>query len=165
MFRTIVIVLVLMTASLLGSRLIDESLRKPANETVAKQTPQRSADTRSVMIASENGHFATDGRVDGRPVAFIVDTGASQITLRASEADRLGYRTSAQDYVIRITTANGEGLAAPIELSMVEVGEISVRDVPALVVPDGALSVNLLGMSFLSRVHWTHERGQLVLEQ
>ena len=40
-----------------------------------------------------------------------------------------------------------------------------VRDVQALIVPDGALKVNLLGMSFLSRVRWTHERGRLVLEQ
>jgi aspartyl protease family protein len=47
----------------------------------------------------------------------------------------------------------------------VEVGEITVRDVTALVVPDAALNVNLLGMSFLSRVRWTQDRGQLVLEQ
>jgi aspartyl protease family protein len=40
-----------------------------------------------------------------------------------------------------------------------------VRDVPALVHPDESLGVNLLGMSFLSRLRWTHERGKLVLEQ
>jgi aspartyl protease family protein len=48
---------------------------------------------------------------------------------------------------------------------MVEVGDIMVRDIGALVVPDKALNVNLLGMSFLSRVRWTQERGRLVLEQ
>ena len=48
---------------------------------------------------------------------------------------------------------------------MVEVGNIVVRDLPALVSPDEALGVNLLGMSFLSRVRWTHERGKLILEQ
>ena len=47
----------------------------------------------------------------------------------------------------------------------VEVGDIVVRNVRALVHPDEALGVNLLGMSFLSRVRWTHERGKLVLEQ
>jgi aspartyl protease family protein len=45
------------------------------------------------------------------------------------------------------------------------VGDIIVRDVPALVHPDEALGVNLLGMSFLSRVRWTHDRGKLILEQ
>jgi hypothetical protein len=42
---------------------------------------------------------------------------------------------------------------------------IVVRDVPALVHSDEALGVNLLGMSFLSRVRWTHERGKLIIEQ
>jgi aspartyl protease family protein len=64
-----------------------------------------------------------------------------------------------------MSTANGEGRAARVDLNMVEVGDIIVRDVPALVVPDEALSVNLLGMTFLSRVRWAHEKGKLVLEQ
>jgi aspartyl protease family protein len=154
-----------MAASVYSVRLIEQSAPLQAKNTAAKPVPQKPADTRTVVIASENGHFAAEGRVDGRPIAFMVDTGASQITIRASEADRLGYRPRDEDYVVRISTANGEGRAARIELSMVEVGEIIVRDVPALVVPDEALGVNLLGMSFLSRVHWSHERGQLVLEQ
>jgi aspartyl protease family protein len=45
------------------------------------------------------------------------------------------------------------------------IGNIVVRDVPALVHPDEVLGVNLLGMSFLSRVRWTYERGRLVIEQ
>jgi aspartyl protease family protein len=52
-----------------------------------------------------------------------------------------------------------------VQLRTVEVGDILVRDVPAIVHADEGLSVNLLGMSFLSRVRWTHERGKLVLEQ
>jgi aspartyl protease family protein len=55
--------------------------------------------------------------------------------------------------------------AAPVQLGMVELGNIVVRDVRALVQAEEALSVNLLGMSFLSRVKFTHERGKLVLEQ
>ena len=52
-----------------------------------------------------------------------------------------------------------------MQLDRVEVNGITVRDVEALVVPDEALSDNLLGMSFLSRVKWSHDRGRLVLEQ
>jgi aspartyl protease family protein len=48
---------------------------------------------------------------------------------------------------------------------MVELGDIIVRDLPAIVIPDGSLGVNLLGMSFLSRVRWSHERGKLIIEQ
>ena len=103
--------------------------------------------------------------MDGRPISFIVDTGASHITLRESDAARLGYHPRDRDYVITIRTANGEGRAAPIDLRVVEIEDITVHDVRALVVPDDALSVNLLGMTFLSRIKWTHESGQLVLEQ
>jgi aspartyl protease family protein len=106
-----------------------------------------------------------EARVDGRRLDFLVDTGASQIALRASDAARLGFRPHERDYTIKLHTANGEGRAALVELNSVEVGDIVVRHLRALVVPDSALSVNLLGMSFLSRVRWTHDRGQLVLEQ
>jgi aspartyl protease family protein len=64
-----------------------------------------------------------------------------------------------------VNTANGVGRAARVELRTVEIGGIMVRDLPAFVHPDEALSVNLLGMSFLSKVRWTYERGKLVLEQ
>ena len=62
-------------------------------------------------------------------------------------------------------TANGVGKAAPVTLDRIEINGITVRDVRAVVVPDEALSTNLLGMSFLSRVKWSHDRGRLVLEQ
>jgi aspartyl protease family protein len=48
---------------------------------------------------------------------------------------------------------------------VVEISNIVVREVPALVHPDESLGVNLLGMSCLSRVRWTRERGKLILEQ
>jgi len=56
-------------------------------------------------------------------------------------------------------------MAAPVELNRVEIGDIIVRNVMALVLPDEALGQNLLGMSFLSRVHWQYQSGKLLLEQ
>jgi len=168
--RIVITVVVLIALSLFGVNVLNDTVVAPENDakTAAKLEPQKSPNprsTRSIAINAENGHFATDARVDGRPITFMVDTGASHITIRESEADRLGYHPSERDYVVRIHTANGEGRAARVELDTVVVGDIIVREVPALVVPDAALSVNLLGMSFLSRVKWMHERGQLVLEQ
>jgi aspartyl protease family protein len=95
----------------------------------------------------------------------MVDTGATLVALRESDAADLGYRPREGDYNVKISTANGEGRAARIELGTVEIGDITVRNVRALVLRDDALDVNLLGMSFLSRVRWTQERGELVLEQ
>jgi aspartyl protease family protein len=118
-----------------------------------------------VLKRGNGGHFWTDARVDGRRIEFVVDTGASTISLRESDAARLGVRPAQRDYTVKVNTANGISRAAPVLLRRVEIGDIAVRDVPALVHPDSALSVNLLGMTFLSKVRWTHDRGRLVLEQ
>jgi aspartyl protease family protein len=124
------------------------------------------ANSRSVTLTRGNGgHFWTDARVDGRRLELVVDTGASTIALRASDAARLGIHPSARDYNVKVSTANGMTKAALVQLRTVEIGNIVVRNVPALVHADDALGVNLLGMSFLSHVRWTHERGKLVLEQ
>jgi aspartyl protease family protein len=128
--------------------------------------PAGVSNSRTVTLSSGNdGHFRTDARVDGRRLELVVDTGASQIALRSGDAARLGIHPTPRDYTVKVATANGMTRAAPVELRTVEIGNIVVRDVRALVHPDEALGVNLLGMSFLSRVRWTHERGRLILEQ
>ena len=128
--------------------------------------PASVSNSRTVTLSrSSDGHFRTEARVDGRRLELVVDTGASQIALRASDAARLGIHPTPRDYNVRVSTANGITRAALIQLQRVEVEDIVVRDVAALVQPDEALGVNLLGMSFLSRVRWTHERGKLILEQ
>jgi aspartyl protease family protein len=121
---------------------------------------------RTVTLRSDQrGHFQVEARVEGRPIEFMVDTGASMIALRETAAARLGIHPAARDYTVRTQTANGVGRAARVMLNRIEIDGITVRDVEAFVVPDQQLAVNLLGMSFLSRVKWTHDRGRLVLEQ
>jgi aspartyl protease family protein len=135
----------------------------PAATAIAVPSPASAH--RLVIRAGEGGHFAVDGNVDGRLITFLVDTGASQIALRASDAERLGFFLQPRDFTTKVATANGVGRAALVQLGSVQVGSIVVRDVPALVTPDEALAVNLLGMSFLSRVRWSHDDGNLVIEQ
>jgi len=112
------------------------------------------------------GHFSVMGRVDGRDLSFTVDTGASVIALTAADAAQLGIHPDNSDYTMLIRTANGLVRAAPTTLGMVEIGNIMLRDVSAVILPDRALSENLLGMSFLSRLsHFDYSRGKMVLEQ
>jgi aspartyl protease family protein len=121
---------------------------------------------RGVTVSRDRyGHFAVEGRVDGRRVEFMVDTGASVVSLRESDAFRLGLRVAPRDYTARVSTANGTAYAAPVMLRSVDIGGIVVRDVRALVHPDRALKVNLLGMSYLGRVRFAHEHGRLVIER
>jgi aspartyl protease family protein len=123
--------------------------------------------SRSVTIPpGRNGHFEVEGRVDGRRLDFMVDTGASVIALTERDAASLGIHPAARDYTAAVNTANGTVRAAPVELNMVEIDDLTVRNVAAMVLPEGSLSGNLLGLSFLSRLHrFEYSGGKLVLEQ
>ena len=125
------------------------------------------AGRRSLSIPRDSrGHFAAEGRIDGQRIAFMVDTGASVIALNESSAARFGLRPSRNDYRATVATANGTVKAAPTRLAMVEVGGLIVRDVDAMVLPDEALSENLLGLSFLSKLRrFEYANGKMVLEQ
>jgi aspartyl protease family protein len=130
------------------------------------QPSQVSTGYRTVTIGSDSrGHFAVEARIDGRTIGLVVDTGASKVVLRETSAARLGIFPRVSEYTGRATTANGIAKFAPVRLDRIEIDGITVRDVDAAVMPDEALSDNLLGMTFLSRVKWTHDRGRLVLEQ
>ena len=130
-------------------------------ETVAQ------AGNRSLSIPRDGrGHFETEGRIDGQRIAFMVDTGASVVALNESSAARFGLRPARGDYKATVTTANGTIKAAPTRLAMVDIGGLVVRDVDAMVLPDDALSENLLGLSFLSKLRrFEYANGKMVLEQ
>ena len=170
MGRFIIFAVAVLAVGVLAARTIDRggAIKSPPSALAAGKidsAPDSPLWHTVTLSPGRDGHFWTEARVDGLRLELVVDTGASQIALRASDAARLGIHPTPRDYNIRVATANGVTLAASVELRMVEVGNIMVRNVPALVHPDEALGVNLLGMSFLSRVRWMHERGRLVLEQ
>jgi aspartyl protease family protein len=125
------------------------------------------AGSRATIVPRDaRGHFLVDARVDGRLINFMVDTGASVIALTVSDAARLGIHPAQRDFTVEVRTANGSVRAAPARLDKVEVGDLIVRDVAAVILPDGALSDNLLGLSFLSRLRrFEYSDGRLVLEQ
>ena len=123
--------------------------------------------TRSLSIPRDaRGHFATDGRIEGQRIRFMVDTGASVIALNEKSAAEFGLRPTPGQYTATVTTANGTVKAARVRIEMLDVGGLIVRDVDAMVLPDEALSENLLGLSFLSKLRrFEYANGQMVLEQ
>jgi len=135
--------------------------KSPAVETVGQ------SGLRSLSIPPDaRGHFQTEGRIDGQRIGFMVDTGASMIALNETSAARFGLRPSRGDYNATVTTANGTIKAARTRLAMVDIGGLVVRDVDAMVLPDEALSENLLGLSFLSKLkRFEYANGKMVLEQ
>src|SRR5262245_11150400 len=90
------------------------------------------AATRIVMAAGSGGHYFTEGTINGRPVRFVVDTGATFVSLAQSEADRIGldYKKGRRSMT---ATANGAVPAYVVTLDAVRVGDVTVHGVEAMV--------------------------------
>ena len=106
----------------------------------------------TVLRRSASGHFEAMGAVNGMPVRFLVDTGASRVVLPYETAARAGLDMDALRFTQAVNTANGVTYTAPVRLNSVTVGALSVADVPAFVAQQGDLDGALLGMSFLNRL-------------
>jgi aspartyl protease family protein len=151
-----------------AARYLDRTaLQQPARAASVQPEVRQATSSRSLTLDSgRDGHFPLEARIEGRRIDFIVDTGASLVVLRESDAAQIGVRPMRSDYTAIVSTANGKIKAAPFKLDRIEVGGITVYDVPALVLPDEALGKNLLGMSFLSRLRrYEVANGRMVLEQ
>jgi aspartyl protease family protein len=110
---------------------------------------QVSPDTIELRRGSD-GHFHATMDVNGVPVRFMVDTGASDLVLSRRDAERVGIDPASLSYLGRARTANGTVATASVRLGLVELGGIVDTDVRASV-SDGGLDVSLLGMSYLDR--------------
>lgn len=119
-----------------------------------------------LLKADPRGHYNGDFKVNGKSVEGVIDTGATYVAINESTARRLGYPGSTLDYRYSISTANGSAKAAFIKLDRIEIGQIKVRDIDALVLKDTALNSTLIGVSFLNKLaSYSVEDGSLHLVQ
>ena len=119
--------------------------------------------SRIVMSADSGGHFFTTGAINGRAVQFMVDTGATSISLGVPDAERIGldYKSG---QLGRSSTANGSVTIWTLKLDSVRVGDVEIHDVQASVLP-ARMPFILLGNSFLTRFQMKRENDQMVLER
>lgn len=115
------------------------------------------------LTADARGHFAAAGALNGYPMTFLVDTGATAIAISAAEARRIGldYRSG---QAVSVGTAAGAMAAWRVKFNTVRVGGISVNQVDGMVVEAG-LNVPLLGMSFLNRMEMKRDGQTMTLTQ
>jgi aspartyl protease family protein len=145
--------------------------RFPLPETAAKVTetgapaaPAGETGWHRVEIAAgPDGHFVLDAAVEGVPVTFLVDSGATAVVLSSDAARRLGLVGGRLRFTHKVTTANGVVRAAPVRLRELRIGQLALRDVEAAVL-ETPLQTSLLGMSFLRRLdRWEVRDGRLAL--
>lgn len=126
-----------------------------------RSTPAASDRQQVTLAADARGHFVTEGAINGNPVRFLVDTGATSIALPGREAQRLGidYRMGQRSVT---QTANGAVAAYRVILDRVRLGDIELNSVEAIVIEQG-LDITLLGMSFLNRVEMKRDGQTMTL--
>lgn len=137
----------------------------PALANVGANEPAPATIERLLTVhADYRGHYIVHPSIDSYRVKMMVDTGASLIALTDADARALGVRPDRAAYTIELGTANGVVRGARTMLREVRLGDILVRDVEAVVLPAGALSVSLLGTSFLRRLRgYEVQGGRMVL--
>lgn len=121
---------------------------------------------RTVRIARDGrGMYSANGSINGLGASFLVDTGATLVAINRGDARRFGVDFEREGTRVMAETASGQAAAWRVRLDRVRVGEIELRDVPALVVDGRSPRTPLLGMSFLGRLSLREEGGLLLLEQ
>jgi len=114
------------------------------------------------LASSRQGHYMAGGSINGEEVTFLLDTGASQVAIPAEVAQRLGLVAGA---AITISTANGRATAHRTRLARLQLGDIVLTDVDALIAPGMGRDDVLLGMSALKQLEFTQRGGTLMLRQ
>jgi aspartyl protease family protein len=117
------------------------------------------------VYRDNNGMFMTAGSINGLPVGFLVDTGASSVAMNAGEARRLGIDFRVDGDSTYVSTASGVARAYSLRLDRVKVGTIELRNVEALVIDGASPTEVLLGMSFLQRLELLNQGDHLTLRR
>ncbi|HSF96607.1 MAG TPA: TIGR02281 family clan AA aspartic protease [Thermohalobaculum sp.] len=130
--------------------------------------PERAVQTGSGGIAlrrASDGHFHADVAVNGTPVRFLVDTGASSVVLSRDDAARAGIDVEKLEFLIEVRTANGTARAARVRLDSIALGGLEERGMTVLV-NGGDSARSLLGMDYLDRFRSIRiEDDRLILER
>jgi aspartyl protease family protein len=118
---------------------------------------------RIVLIAGPGGHFVSTGQINGARVQFLIDTGATDVSMSKREADRIGleYRSGRP---VLLATANGNAEGYQIYLASVRLGEVEIYNVQAIV-SENPLPFVLLGNSFLTHFQLKRENDSLILDK
>ncbi|QEY61112.1 TIGR02281 family clan AA aspartic protease [Metapseudomonas lalkuanensis] len=136
----------------------------PATSTDSPGSPAAPQKAQLSIARGNNGHYQVAGSIEGHPVQFLVDTGATSVAMNESQARRLGIDYRVKGLPMKASTASGTVNAWRVKFDRIKVGSLEVLGVEGAVIEGEAPVEVLLGMSFLNRVRWREEQGVLMLE-
>lgn len=147
----------------LGAFYFTDLLDKQYNPNQSLQTRYTQGGTREVVLQRNKfGHYVTNGEINGKPVIFILDTGATGVAIPQAVARRLELR---RGRAFPTQTANGMSTSYAVTLDQVSVGSIELQDISAGITPGLQTEQVLLGMSFLKHIEFTQRGDTLTLRQ
>lgn len=147
----------------LGVFYFSDLLDKQYNPNQSLQTGYVEGGGREVVLQRNKfGHYVTSGMINGKPVTFMLDTGATGVAIPDSLAAYLGLQRGA---AFPTQTANGMSMSYAASLDSVSIGAIALSDVSAAISPGLQTEEVLLGMSFLKHIEFTQRGDTLILRQ
>ncbi len=127
------------------------------------RTQSTLSDGRIELAIQPDGHYYMTALVNGVPIEFVVDTGATHVVLNQADAKRIGIDLNEVTYIGSANTANGVVRTAPIRIETLTIGDFTDRNIRT-VVNGGPMEGSLLGMSYLNRFRKIEiSRGRLIL--
>ncbi|MCD5994964.1 TIGR02281 family clan AA aspartic protease [Pseudomonas sp. CDFA 602] len=114
------------------------------------------------LVGNRQGHFVSSGQINGRAVEFMIDTGATDVAIPGELADDLGLK---RGLPVTVSTANGMSQGFRTTLDRLQLGDIVLTNVRALVAPGFEGRQVLLGMSAMKQLEFTQRGGNLLLRQ
>ncbi|MBT2296629.1 retropepsin-like aspartic protease family protein [Pseudomonas fluorescens] len=114
------------------------------------------------LVSNKQGHFVASGQINGQPVDFMLDTGATDVAIPQELAKRLKLE---KGFSVTLSTANGLSEGYRTRIDRLQLGDIVLRDVRALVAPGLGGTQVLLGMSALNKLEFTQRGGTMLLRQ
>lgn len=121
-----------------------------------------SGDPKTVILQrNHQGHYLAHGKINGQPVTFFVDTGATTISIPQKIAKQLNLEEKSK---ITVNTANGRATAYLTRLDSVSLGDITLKDIRGNISPNLDGNEVLLGMNFLKHLTFTQQGDKLIIK-